>query len=139
MDEYQPSDEEIEAAIEDYYPDPDTIIDGYDQRYEKHKGTSHEYAFALDLVEVLIEFQKPIPVKLYPFIGSACDAWKISKGPKNIVRIKNTDQKWRRLVQSIDLLIKFEHLSLDDAITRINPPSHETLRKKYYEKKMDKD
>ena len=133
-----PTDEYLEAHAEEWYLNPDNLLDHYEREYTKHKNTGFEQVYAIRLIQVYVELERPIPVKLYRFIGMACEAWKESKGPRQKIRSANTDSKWALPSENIDILIKIHGISVDDAMEKMKPANSETLRKMYYQRKKDK-
>ena len=135
MDDHDPTDEELIAQAEEYYSDPDNLLEAFEMEFLKHKGSSFEPVYAVELIQACIKVNRPIPTKLHPYVDQACNIWKSSKGAKQIVSSAKTDKKWEFLIQQVDLLHNWVGMTKADAYEQVNPENPETLKKMYIARK----
>lgn len=133
-----PRDEDLEAQAEEYYADPDNLLDHYEREFIKHKNTEFESVYAIRLIQVYAVVKRPIPANFYPCIDDACNAWLTAKGNARLVRKAKTRREWELKTENVDILNKAAGMSKADAFEKLSHNEPETLSKRYHQIKKEK-
>lgn len=125
-----PTGEELEAQAEEYYADPDNLLDHYEREFIKHKDTEFEPVYAIKLIQTYIDVNRPFPLDLHPYVANACDAWLTAKRNARLVGKAATRQNLEFDVVSVDLN-KALGKTKESMFEALNPDHPETLAREY--------